>query len=88
MKVDGSGEGRIKPLRPMSDKPLRERAMKKHTCSRCRKVEQIPTHQLVRFDAAFHDLCQDCWQGFRSWFYAGDRVTLLADAPTTPATES
>ena len=34
--------------------------MRKHTCSRCRKEEQIPTTQLVKFDTAFHDLCRDC----------------------------
>ncbi|MEZ0229200.1 MAG: hypothetical protein ACAI25_11295 [Planctomycetota bacterium] len=54
--------------------------MRTHTCSRCRKAEQIPTNQLVKFDASFHDLCRDCWQGFRSWFYAGERIARVAES--------
>jgi hypothetical protein len=60
--------------------------MRTHTCSRCRKVEQIPTNQLVKFDATLHDLCQDCWLAFRSWFYAGERIVRLNEStdPSTP----
>ncbi len=54
--------------------------MRKHTCSRCRKEEQIPTHQLVKFDAQCNDLCRDCWEGFRAWFYAGDRISRFVES--------
>lgn len=64
--------------------------MRKHVCNRCRREEQIPTHQLVKFDAEHHNLCSDCWQGFRSWFYAGDRITRFAESSVidTPALDT
>ena len=62
--------------------------MKTHTCSRCRKVELIPTHQLVKFDTGYHDLCKDCWEGFRSWFFAGERVKKFADSTTQPGLDA
>ncbi len=51
--------------------------MRTHTCSRCRTQQVIPTHQIVKFDATVQHLCHDCWEAFRSWFYAGDRIVQL-----------
>ncbi len=56
--------------------------MRKHVCQRCRREDQIPTHQLVKFDATVHELCKDCWEGFRAWFFAGHRITRTPAEPT------
>jgi hypothetical protein len=61
--------------------------MSKHVCSRCRRLEVIPTHQVVRFDASVHALCRDCWQAFRAWFYAGDRIGRFEAPPPVGGTE-
>ena len=42
----------------------------------------IPTHQMVKFDTVVQPLCRDCWQGFRSWFFAGERIIRLDATPT------
>jgi hypothetical protein len=51
--------------------------MRKHACSRCRTEQVIPTHQIVKFDTTVQPLCRDCWEGFRAWFFAGDRIIRL-----------
>ncbi len=61
-----------------------EGVMRKHTCSRCRREEPIPTNQMVKFDTDFHNLCKDCWEGFRSWFFAGERITRFVDTTLGP----
>jgi hypothetical protein len=45
----------------------------------------IPTHQIVKFDGAIQALCQDCWEGFRAWFFAAERIVRFDPAmiPTT-----
>jgi hypothetical protein len=53
--------------------------MKKHVCSRCRHEAVIPTHQLLRFDSDYQQLCRDCWEGFRAWFFAGEKIRRYAD---------
>lgn len=41
--------------------------MEKTKCDRCGRVEDIPTHQYVKFDDKISYLCTSCWDEFRRW---------------------
>ena len=57
--------------------------MSKHVCDRCRREEDIPTHQFVKFDNEVRYLCSDCWQRFREWYFR--RPTASGRTPSTGA---
>ena len=48
--------------------------MDKQKCQRCNVQEYIPTFQYVKFDNRVQYLCSSCWQIFRKWFFAGNRI--------------
>ena len=45
--------------------------MESCACDRCFDREQIPTHQMVKFDDRVQFLCRNCWEEFRRWFHWG-----------------
>jgi len=48
--------------------------MEKVRCRRCDIEGLIPTFQYVKFDGDVQYLCDACWQMFRRWFFAADRI--------------
>jgi DNA-directed RNA polymerase subunit RPC12/RpoP len=56
--------------------------MEKVRCTRCQAEEAIPTHQYVKFDGHVQYLCAACWQVFRKWFFASNRIDRHGGGPT------
>lgn len=56
-------------------------------CDRCRRQDEIPTYQFLKFDGEVQFLCRDCWEMFRRWFFSSRRIerdTGSEDSPPTP----
>ncbi len=48
--------------------------MSRQNCSRCGQEEHIPTHQFVKYDLEVKYLCGSCWEDFRAFMNARERM--------------